>query len=190
MTTDEEALRGALARAPVQPLRATLVRCVALLPLTTGGTPNYLFTSGRANRYNPAGVECVYFSEDERTARAEYGRRFGRGAGALQPLGTYFAEVNLTRVLNLERETVRNALGLKAKDLVVSWEFAHKPTRTQMLGLVVSQQQAIAAIRFPSDAARAAGFVGFNFVIFRDSLQRPDFVHILGLRKKPLQKWP
>ena len=90
---DEEALRVVLAGAPVMPLRATLVRCVALLPLTAGGTPDYLFTSGRANRCNPAGVAGIYFSEDERTARAEYGRRLGRGAGALQPLGIYFAEV-------------------------------------------------------------------------------------------------
>lgn len=188
--TDEEAMRAALAAAPVQPLRATLVRCVAMLPLTAGGTPDYLFTSRRANRYNPAGVDCIYFSEDERTARTEYGRRFGRGAGALQPLGTYFAEVDLTRVLNLEDKPTRNALNLKARDLTVRWEFVHKPTRTQLLGLVVSQQQTIAAIRFPSDAARAAGLVGFNIVIFRDCVRRSDFVHIPGPTKKPLQKWP
>jgi hypothetical protein len=70
--TDEESMRVALAGAPVEPLRATLVRCVAMLPLTAGGTPDYLFTSGRANRCNPAGVDCIYFSQDERTARAEY----------------------------------------------------------------------------------------------------------------------
>jgi len=188
--TDEEAIRAALAGAPVQPLRATLVRCVALLPLTAGVTPDYLLASGRANRYNPAGVDCIYFSEDERTARAEYGRRFGRGASAFQPLGTYFAEVELTKVLNLEDEPTRHALQLEAKDMTVRWEFAHKATRTQLLGWVVSQQRAIAAIRFPSDAARAAGFAGFNVVIFRDGVRRPDFVRILGPTRKPLQQWP
>ena len=38
----------------------TLVRCVALLPLTAHGTPDYLFTSGKANCYNPAGLLCIY----------------------------------------------------------------------------------------------------------------------------------
>src|ERR1035441_3782042 len=104
----EESIHAALAGAPVQPLQATLVRCVALLPLTAAGAPDYLFTSGRAKRYNPAGVECIYFSEDERTARTEYERRLGPGVH--QPRGTYFAEVDLARVLNLETLPTRNAL--------------------------------------------------------------------------------
>jgi RES domain len=188
--TAEESIRAALAGAPVRPLQATLVRCVALLPLTAAGAPDYLFTSGRANRYNPAGVECIYFSEDERPARAEYARRFGVGAGALQPLGTYFAEVELAGILNLEALPTRNALRLTTRDLTGRWELARKTTRTQLLGLIVSQQQAIAAIRFPSDATRAAGFAGFNVVIFRGSVRRPDFVRILGSTRKPLQEWP
>jgi hypothetical protein len=57
-----------------------------------------------------------------------------------------------------------------------------------LIGSAVSQQQAIAAIRFPSDAARAAEFVGFNVAIFCECVRRPDFVRILGLTKKPLQK--
>src|ERR1035441_634720 len=186
----EEAMRVALAGAPVVPLRSTLVRCVALLPLTAGGTPDYLFTSGRANRCNPAGVAVIYFSEDERTARAEYGRRFGQGTGALQPMGIYFAEVELARVLDLGDEPTRHALNLKPRDLTVRWQFAQKPTRTQLVGLAVSQQMAIAAVRFPSQAAQAAGFVGFNVAIFCDCVRRPDSVRILGPTKKPLQKWP
>jgi RES domain-containing protein len=161
-----------------------------MLPLTGGGAPDYLFTSGRANRWNPAGVDCIYFSEDERTARAEYGRRLGRAAGALQPLGIFFAEVELAKILDLEDQPTRNALNLKARDLTVRWQTAQKPTRSQLLGLAVSQQQAIAAIRFPSDAARAAGFLGFNLAIFRGCVRRPDFVRILGPTKKALQKWP
>jgi hypothetical protein len=57
-----------------------------------------------------------------------------------------------------------------------------------LIGSAVSQQQAIAAIRFPSDAARAAEFVGFNVAIFCECVRRPDFVRILGPTKKPLQK--
>lgn len=190
MTADLVAIRAALATAPTRPLIATLVRCVALLPLTEGGTPDYLFTSGQANRCNPAGVECVYFSEDERTARTEYARRFGRSSAGLQPLGTYFAEVNLARILDLADEQARRLLKLKAADLSAAWQRGRKPTRTQLLGLALNEQGNISAIRYPSDAARAAGLTGFNIVIFRDCVRKPDFVRILGPMTKPLQKWP
>ena len=185
-----EQLLRTLAAAPVHPLRGTLVRCVALLNLTAAGAPDYLFASGRPNRYNPAGVNCVYFSQDLRTALAEYLRPFGTGAGEFQPLGTYFAEVDLANILDLAREPTRRALRLKPADLTACWRGAPKPTRTQLLGLAVSQQRRIAAIRFPSDAARAAGFSGFNIVMFRDSIHRPDSVRILGPSSRPLQKWP
>jgi hypothetical protein len=54
----------------------------------------------------------------------------------------------------------------------------------------VSQQAGIAAIRFPSDAARKKGFDGANVVVFRDCLRGTDRLRILGPTKKPLQKWP
>jgi hypothetical protein len=187
---DLDAICVALAKAPYRPLRATLARCVALAPLTERRTLDYLFTSGQANRFNPPGVRCVYFSEDEGTARTEYARRFGRSAAALQPLSVYFAEVSLTRVLDLGDLSTRQAVSLKAADLSVVWQLARHPIRTQLLGLAVSQQTMFSAIRFPSDATRAAGFSGFNVVIFQDSVQRPDFVRILGPTKKPLQQWP
>jgi len=167
---------------------STVVRCVALLPLTARGTPDYLFASGKANRFNPSGIACVYFSEDEKTARAEYGRRLGPAAP--QPLGTFFAAVRLRKVLDLADSKVCAALGLTRREMSVAWPMARKPTRTQQLGVAISQQKVISAIRFPSDAARTAGFSGFNIVIFRDCVHTPDFVKILGPTRKALQKWP
>ena len=187
--TQLEAIERALRLAPLRRLRATLVRCVALLPLTAAGVPDYLFTSGKANRYNPGGVQCVYFSEDEATARLEYARRFGTGSGALQPAGLYFAEVGLTKVLDMDDPMTRDAFKFRLKDLEVTWQLARRPTRTQLLGLAASTA-GVAAIRFPSDAARAKGSLRCNVVIFRDGVQTPDFVRILGPTKKPLQKWP
>ena len=67
---------------------------------------------------------------------------------------------------------------------------ARRPTLTQVLGLALTQQADISAIRFESDAARAAGFAGFNVVIFRDCVRAPDYVKILGPTKKPLEQWP
>ncbi len=184
-----ETIEQALKAAPVRPLEGILVRCVALLPLTEGGTPDYLFTSGKANRFNPAGVRCVYFSEDETTARLEYARRFGSSPGARQPLGTFFAEVSLTKVVDLADPATRTAFKLKPRHLALAWYLAKTPTRTQLLGLAASRG-AVAAIRFPSDAARVHGASGFNVVIFRNGVKAPDRVHILGPTKEPLQKWP
>lgn len=104
-------------------------------------------------------------------------------------MGTYFAEVRLAKVIDLGDAAFRDAFKLKPKDLAAAWPLAKKPTRTQLLGLVASQG-AVAAIRFPSDAARVQGTAGFNVVIFCDGVQPHDHVHILGPTKKPLQKWP
>ena len=184
-----EVIESALRRVPVRAVKATLVRCVALQPLIADGMPDYLFTSGRTNRYNPCGVRCVYFSEDEATARLEYVRRFGTGQSALQPLGIFFAEVSLARVIDLEDADTRDALGIAARELSATWQRAKSPTRLQRLGLATSRGAAV-AIRFPSDAARVCGTTGFNVVIFGDCVQHPDAVHILGPTRKPLQKWP
>jgi RES domain len=182
-------IRKALAIAPVSSLEGEWVRCVAVQPLAAAGPPNYLFTSGKPNRFNTAGVHCVYFSEDERTAREEYARRLA-GQAARQPVAIYVARVKLAQVLDLANPNTCQALGLGAKHLSAAWIRARQALRTQLLGLAVSQQHVISAIRFPSDAARASGFAGFNVVIFRDAVRRPDFVKILGPTSKPLQQWP
>lgn len=185
---EREEIDGALARAPVRPLKAMLVRCVALQPLISVGKPDFLFTSGKPNRFNPAGVHCIYFAEDERTARAAYGRRLG---GALnQPVATYFADVRLSRILDLSTRKARTAMGLDETDLCASWSRRKTLIRTQYLGLALSEQIAIAGIRFPSDAAREAGFAGCNVVIFPNAVRKPDSVRILGPTKSALQQWP
>lgn len=178
---------AALPTAPVRELRATFVRRVQLLPMLASAPVDFLFTSGKANRFNLRGVLCVYFAEDEATAAAEYERH---NSGRRQPFATYFAEVRLRQVLDLCDASTLSALGLTASDLRAPWVGAHKPTVTQSLGEAVSQQTDISAIRFPSAAARASGFVGANVVIFQDCVRRPDHVHILGPTRKPLQKWP
>jgi RES domain-containing protein len=176
-----------LQSAPTRILQATLVRRVPLSPLIGSGTVDYLFISGRPYRYNTAGVNCIYFAEDEATAAAEYERHT---RPLKQPFATYFAEVEFADALDLCSPATVKALGLTRRDLQANWARAKRPTSAQLLGEAVSQQTAIAAIRFPSDAALKMGFAGANVVIFRDCLRRPDRVHILGPTKKPLQRWP
>ena len=184
---DSDHFGEVLRTTPVRELRATLVRRVSLLAMTDSPTLDFLFTSGKAYRYNTRGVWCVYFAEDEATSAAEYERH---NTGPRQPFVTYFAEVRLRRVIDLCSSDTLSALAISARDLRAPWVGTRKPTAAQNLGEAVSSQTSITAIRFPSNAARTKGFAGANVVIFRDSVRRPDQVHILGPTKKPLQTWP
>jgi hypothetical protein len=93
-------------------------------------------------------------------------------------------------VLDFGNLSVLAALGLKETDLYGNWRTATALTKTQLLGLAVSLQQKFAAIRFPSDAARAQGEEGFNIVVFRASLCDPFGINVMTDPELPTQKWP
>lgn len=93
-----EVIRRKLDAVPPVSMRATLVRMVAFAALSQNEPPDWLFTSGKPNRFNPPGVECLYFAEDEATARAEYNHYGSALPVTRQPVVTYYAEVNLQRV--------------------------------------------------------------------------------------------
>lgn len=184
---DLGAIVNALKVVPTIELRRTLVRRVPLTPLIESEVVDFLFTSGRPNRFNPPLVQCIYFAEDERTAEAEYQRHNVRRH---QPFATYFGKVSLRHVIDLCSPATFAALGMKEADLQAVWIGKSKFVVTQFLGQALSEQTKIAAVRFPSEAARATGFAGANVVIFKASVCRPDSVRILGLAKNQLQKWP
>ena len=180
-------LLGLLEGVPARRMRKTLVRCVALEALMEDGEPDFLFTSGKRDRFNLEGVGCIYFAEDEETARAEH--RCQDEPRTFHPVCTFFAAVVLD-VLDLSDKVIRHKLGFSEKELRAPWERVQRPTRSQLLGTALSQHRQMAAIQYPSDAARAHGFAGYNVVIFRKSVRRPNYVRVLGPGKKPLQSWP
>jgi RES domain-containing protein len=180
----------ALQSVPVVELHQTLARIVPLGDLVKNSPPHFLYTSGKPNRYNPAGVHCVYFSEDDATARLEFARQWGALRGAKQPAVTFFAEIRLRKVLDLASTDVLNALNLKPADLHKPWRGSKRPTITQLLGHAVAEHSPICAIRYPSEAARAMAASGCNVVIYPGNVKRPDSVRILGPARKPLDKWP
>lgn len=185
--SDLEAIVRALEVVPTVELRRTLVRRVPLTPLIESDAVDFLYTSGRPNRFNPPLVQCIYFAEDERTAEAEYQRHNVRRH---QPFATYFGKVNLRYVIDLCSPATLAALEMEEADLQAVWIGKSKLVATQILGQALNEQTKIAAVRFPSEAARAAGFAGANVVILKESVRRPDAVRILGLAKNQLQKWP
>ena len=190
MTDGSEArLADLLARLPTRRMRRRLVRCVPQLDFDESETPSYLFASGRPGRCNPAGVDCLYFSETEPTAQAEY-RQMWRGTVAEhQPKLTFTARVRLRKILDLsDGETVR-LLGLSREDLEGEWRL-RQPTPIQELGRGISRQASITAVRFRSAAAATAGRSGWNVAVYPASLEAPDRVEILGRSGEPLEILP
>ncbi len=179
-----------LEEVPVRSLRRRLARCVPQLDFMGGDPPQFLFTSGRANRCNPKGVRCIYFSEDEQTAATEY-RQSWRGLVAEhQPKLTFFARAKLRRIVDLGNPAMVELFGLTEDDLFGSWFPKKTPTKLQELGLAVSQQRSISALRYPSAACRAAGKKGWNLAIYADVLELPDRVEILGNSDRSLEEIP
>jgi RES domain-containing protein len=185
-------LTEALKTVPTHPVKGTLARMVPFKDLSTYSPPNWLFTSGKPNRYNPAGVNCVYFAETDVVAKYEYEDLWKKISATHQPVVTFYAEIELSCVIDLADKAVLNALKLEVAELFEPWCMATTPTSTQFLGQAVNNYQRISAIRFPSKAAADQGHTGYNMVFFQNNiLFSPDFVRILGPDKsKSLQAWP
>jgi len=157
--------------------------------LESNEPPAFLWTSGKANRYNPAGIECIYFAEDLDLAILEYSRYMKLLGSEPMPFTTYFADAKLP-ILDLADAQILAALGLSDSDLHASWRLSSSLTKTQLLGLAVAQQRRFSAIRYPSDAAFAEGKTGFNYVIFRDCIDPAALLRVLTGNLVAVQEWP
>jgi RES domain-containing protein len=117
-----------------------------------GGSPDWLFTSGKPNRYNPAGVNCVYSAETKEVAQSEY-ENYWKGTGReSQPVTTFYAEIVLHRVLDLTDQGTLNHLKFQPEDLFKNWRRAKRLTLTQLLGKAVDDSRLFSAVRYPSRA--------------------------------------
>jgi RES domain-containing protein len=190
MERDLTLLKQALALAPALSVNSRLVRRVEYFALANVNPPNWLHTSGKPQRYNPANVHCIYFSEDASTTLLESKDMLENCENPHQPVTEFSAEISLGRVLDLFFEETLEVLGVDALDLFKNWRLAASSTLTQLIGQAVNETELFSAIRYPSCAAARHNQTGVNFVIFRDRVQSPDFVRILGPTKKPLQEWP
>lgn len=176
----------ALATVAGIPAPGELCRVVERVVLERTPKSDFLFTSGRPGRYNPRGIEALYASEDQATAGAEAERY---RAGRVTQNVVYWVRPNAL-VLDLGNPTTVAALGLVEADLFSDWKFAPAPTRSQLLGEEVAQQSRLAGIRFPSDAAKARGFLGYNIVFFKKSVVTPSAITVHDDTGREVQRWP
>lgn len=157
--------------------------------LESNQPPEFLWASGKPNRYNPAGTECIYFAETLELAMLEYFRYLRSLESNPAPFTTFFADAKLP-CLDLADAKVVSALTLTVGDLHAPWRLRTSPTKTQLLGLAVSRQKRFAAIRYASDAAMAEGRTGSNYAIFRDGIESPAHLTVLTGKLVAVQKWP
>jgi hypothetical protein len=183
-------IAGLLTKIRTRPLECVIARCVPQIDFMERESPLYLFTSHQRNRCNPAGLACIYFSENEETANAEYQEQWLGMKAGYQPKLTFHARIRLARVLDLEMADVREVLGVSDRDLFGSWRREKRETLLQAIGRSINGQTNITAMRFQSRAAKNHGFLGWNFVIFKDTIRLPDQLAILGNTDEPLETWP
>ena len=110
-----------LAALPELWVEACFVRCVDRDALEGSQPPQFLHTSGKPNRYNPAGIHCIYFSENLEIAVVEFSRYLGEFPPA--PFTTYFADAKLNCIDLGDADTL-HILKLARADLHASWRFS------------------------------------------------------------------
>lgn len=151
--------------------------------------PQYLFTSGLKNRYNPQGVKCLYMGETRHATLAENDQYdLVDSQSADQSIVVYKAFLDAAAILDLTDSATRRHLGLTYPDIEGSWRRATSPTLTQELGLAVSMQDHIAAIRYRSIATKKDKPIDNNFVIFKHALTSPDIFYPLADESD--EQWP
>jgi len=149
---------------------------------------DFLYTSGKAGRYNLSSMPCIYGAEDQATAGAESERyRKGRTVS----LTTYWIKVT-GDLLDLGDAKVLKALQFTPEELYAPWRglSTQGPTKTQLLGQAVAESGRFCGIRFPADAAKQRGFSGYNVVIFREGVKAPWSVVVSNDQGEEVSRWP
>lgn len=182
-TPDEYA--DLITKLPETPVDVRLTRIVPFLSFDSGMPRTFLFTSGRPNRCNPKEVRCIYFSETDETAHAEWE---DMDTDPNQPVLTFHGRLKAASIIDLEDATNFGTLGLTDEDLIGN--FRLKTLNIQHLGEAVSKQDEVVAIRYPSRAMTKLGKSGYNLAIFPDAMTDPDSFEIYGDKNSILERWP
>jgi RES domain-containing protein len=186
-----DALTAALEKAATIAFEAVLVRKVPFFALIRERPMQFLFSSGKPNRFNLEGTNCLYLSEDERTALAEWTQPLaGFGKFAPYTTTTFFARVRVGTALDVCNSKIREALRLSEREIFANWRTAARYAETQELGETVARKTNIVAIRFPSYAAKRDNFSGVNLVIFKDKIVSPDTVEVFDEYQNVVEKLP
>ena len=161
----------------------------AIAQLSFEKSRQYLFTSGKRNRCNPAGVLCIYMADDRDTALTEYDKYY-TDLGNIEPCVVYTGRLTSTAMIDLEDPAVRDHFGLTNADFFSAFRTNPAETQLDKLGRVITRQSKINAIRFPSDAMHAQSRDGYNIAVFKDALQNPDRLQVIGPNDIVLEDWP
>ncbi len=171
-------------------VHAQMSRMVDFLALTAISPTEFLYTSGRANRFNPAGVYALYLANTRDTCIAEVHEDNPQFETDCPADVTYRVNVQIDRCLDLLDENTRAKLHLSETELFANWRRAKKPTATQKLGMTVAEGKDFSSIRYPSNPSRSKGADGWNIVIFQSGLSKGESVSIRSPDGKISETWP
>ncbi|OAI42307.1 hypothetical protein AYO41_04515 [Verrucomicrobia bacterium SCGC AG-212-E04] len=188
MADDDERRDELIATVPTVSVREKrLYRAIAQLSFQM--SRKYLFTSGKRNRCNPAGVSCIYMADDRNTALTEYDKYY-TDLGNVEPCVIYTGRLTSAAIIDMENVAVRNHFKLTDTDFFTAFRTTPAETPLEKLGRAISRQTKITAIRFPSDAMHALSQEGYNIVIFKAAVKEPDRLQIIGPNDRALEDWP
>src|ERR1043166_149627 len=188
MADDDRKWDDLVATSPTVPVTGRkLYRAIAQLSFET--SRKYLFTSGKRNRCNPAGVFCLYMADDRDTALAEYDKYY-TDLGNVEPYVLYPGRLATAAMIDLEDPAVRNHFGLTDADFFTAFRTKPAETSLEKLGRAIARQNRVVAIRFPSGAMHALSRKGYNIAVFRDAIRDPDRLQIIGPGDNVLEDWP
>lgn len=170
---------------PAAPTDCRLTRVIPFLSYQGSADPSFLYTSGRPNRCNPAGVNCIYLSEDRDTAQAEFDVH---NEDPTAPSLTYHGRLKAAVIVDLALPAQRKKFRIPARDFIDNFRF--RELDLQRLGRAMAAQNRAVAIRYPSRAMQEQGKIGNNFAIFPDAITPPDALVIYGGNGKVLERWP
>lgn len=167
-----------------------LTRMVDFFDLVGNSVGKFLYTSGRANRFNPRGVYALYLADQRGTCLDEIHEENPRFELERPADVTFRVNVSLHRCLDLLDPEITKCLKISTDELFANWRRARKPTATQKLGLTIENEGLFSSIRYPSNAARKRGKQGWNVVIFPSCLLAAELVSIRSPDGKHSEQWP
>jgi RES domain-containing protein len=161
----------------------------AVAQLSFDKSRRYLFTSGKRNRCNPAGIFCIYMADDRNTALTEYDKYY-TDLGNVEPCVIYTGRLTSAAIIDLEDPDIRDHFGLTDADFFTAFRTKPAETPLEKLGRGIARQTKITAIRYPSDAMHARSRDGYNIAVFKEAVKHPDRLQIIGPNDNVLEDWP
>jgi RES domain-containing protein len=199
------ALTEAMAQQKPIAVKANFARRVALAPLfgiksipspfpaeMKVNVPEFLRSSNREYRFNPAGIRTLYLGEGEWTATAETKQHPGLLGFAFEPSVPdviFHVNVEASAILDLTDEKVISAFSTTRAELLENWRLTSPNAPTQILGKAAFDSGLFEGLRYQSSPMQKTGEEGHCLLLFRDRKKSSSIVSLHDPDKVFTESW-